>query len=255
MRSRIRSASVILGSLTVLSGWGGVQAALIQKDSADFTNIYDFTSVTDPATAGGIGTGWTWHSGSELWPDPTASSGIVTYKGTGHWLNSFTTPNGSWTAELNLQVTTPSTVRWAIGIYAYGAPTDQSGLVNLNGTVVNWIDEGNPAPGGTNYSYNNADTFHTIRLAFDASDNQYTLWRDGALVAGPMAGDTALAGGAPLRLYIGDLGGEWQDTGARVDMTYIRVDTGGAYAPAVPEPASLGILTATGLLALRRRRS
>lgn len=108
MRSRIRSASVILGSLTVLSGWGGVQAALIQKDSASFTNIYNFTSVTDPATADGIGTGWTWHSGSDQWPDPTASSGIVTYKGTGHWLNSFTTLSGSWTAELQLQVTTPS---------------------------------------------------------------------------------------------------------------------------------------------------
>ena len=138
----------------------------------------------------------------------------------------------SWTAEIRMRLAADE----GNGIVIWGANGAERNILQVNtgntqtltGTV---LDEND-----------NTDAFHTFRLAFEAEDGMYYVWRDGVLLTPD--GIAKQAGTGANRFIVGDC-----CTGipmTTVDLAYIRYDTTGAYSPALeiaaPEPPTLSIV-------------
>jgi hypothetical protein len=139
---------------------------------------------------------------------------------------------GSWTAEISLRLANDD----GNGIVIWGANGAERNILQVNtgntqtltGTVLNEND--------------NTDAFHTFRLAFEARDGLYYVWRDGVLLTPD--GIAKQAGTGANRFIVGDCcSGIVMTT---VDLGYISYDTTGAYSPApavaVTESPTLSIV-------------
>ena len=139
---------------------------------------------------------------------------------------------GSWTAEVRVRLANDE----GNAIVIWGANGAERNILQINtgntqtlsGTVLDESD--------------NTDGFHTFRLAFEAQDGLYYVWRDGQLLTPD--GLAKQAGTSKNRLIIGDCCGGIPMTS--VDLAYIRYDTTGAFSPApavaVTEPPTLSIV-------------
>jgi hypothetical protein len=139
---------------------------------------------------------------------------------------------GSWTAEVSLRLASDD----GNGIVIWGANGAERNILQVNtgntqtltGTV---LDEND-----------NTDAFHAFRLAFEAKDGLYYVWRDGVLLTPD--GIAKQAGTGANRFIVGDCcSGIVMTT---VDLGYISYDTTGSYSPApavaVTEPPMLSIV-------------
>jgi len=136
---------------------------------------------------------------------------------------------GSWTAEISIRLANDE----GNGLVIWGANGAERNILQVNthstttltGTV---LDEND-----------NTDAFHTFRLAFEARDGLYYVWRDGALLTPD--GIAKQAGTGANRFIVGDCcSGIPMST---VDLEYIRYDTTGAYSPpAIVAAPSLSIV-------------
>ena len=139
---------------------------------------------------------------------------------------------GSWTAEISLRLANDE----GNGLVIWGANGVERNILQVNtgntqtliGTVLDESD--------------NTDGFHTFRLAFEAQDGLYYVWRDGVLLTPD--GIAKQAGTGANRLIVGDCCSGIPMT--TVDLEYISYDTTGAYSPpaeiAVPESPTLSIV-------------
>ena len=93
----------------------------------------------------------------------------------------------------------------------------------------------------------NTDDYHTFRIAKEPGLLEFSLWRDGVLVA-----ENLVSGADSLnRLILGDIGGGW---GAGISVDYLRF-TEGAFAPTeIPEPATILLIGLGALCLIPRKR-
>ena len=139
---------------------------------------------------------------------------------------------GSWTAEISLRLANDE----GNGVVIWGANGVERNILQVNtgntqtltGTVLDESD--------------NTDGFHTFRLAFEAQDGLYYVWRDGVLLTPD--GIAKQAGTGANRFIVGDCCSGIPMT--TVDLGYISYDTTGAYSPApavaVTEAPTLSIV-------------
>lgn len=256
MSRYVLTASAVLSSLVASSFLSNAQAALVQKDSTNFTHIYDLAGV-DNTTALTLGADWIYTEQHWSYTYATGAGGAVSHYGGNNWRHAYSSVANGYTIEARMQVVQPTDARHDIGIYVTPTTSDQSAFLNFNNDNVNWLDLGNgyPGPGaGTDFASTNTDAFHTLRLAFDPASG-FSIWRDNVLLTENVFG---YGGDTPdpnnnITVYLGAIGGAWQDaSNTRVDIDYVRIDTTGGYAP-IPEPAALSLI-GLGALALRRRK-
>jgi hypothetical protein len=124
---------------------------------------------------------------------------------------------GSWTAEISIRLANDE----GNGLVIWGANGAERNILQVNthntqtltGTV---LDEND-----------NTDAFHTFRLAFEAKDGLYYVWRDGVLLTPD--GIAKQAGTGANRFIVGDCCSGIPMT--TIDLEYIRYDTTGAFSP------------------------
>ncbi|PCH55267.1 MAG: hypothetical protein COC21_03080, partial [Verrucomicrobiales bacterium] len=129
---------------------------------------------------------------------------------------------GSWTAEISIRLAADE----GNGLVIWGANGAERNILQVNtgntqtltGTVLDQND--------------NTDAFHTFRLAFEAQDGLYYVWRDGVLLTSD--GIAKQAGTGANRFIVGDCCSGIPMT--TVDLKYIRYDTTGAFSPGKPSP-------------------
>jgi hypothetical protein len=123
---------------------------------------------------------------------------------------------GSWTAEISVRLAADEDnglVIWgANGVERNILQVNTGNTQTLTGTV---LDEND-----------NTDAFHTFRLAFEAEDGLYYVWRDGVLLTPD--GIAKQAGTGANRFIVGDCCSNIPMS--MVDLEYIRYDTTGAFA-------------------------
>lgn len=250
-----------------------------QKDSANFNFKYEMNVLPTADDQGGaVGPDWTVStSGGVVSEEPAVFGGALHYKFSneiGHYeFNNTDTGAGisfdtGYTIEIRVQ--TPldpagfdSTPPRALAVVALpgGGHNDTLGWMSTGRDHVEWADIGDPGSGKYLGNDGAADDFHIFRYVQQPGVNEFSVWRDGVLLAitSPSSpeGATTLAGadlglGAnhPLeKIAFGKEGGNW---GGEVILDYIRFDTTGAFAP-VPEPASLSLAAVSAVLLLGRR--
>ena len=241
MTRYVRGLIVALVIGLVLGAAPPAMADLVIKDSSAFNHQYngDVTPVPNYTETGAFQLG------------PSTDGDIMTFRtGFGPTLDATdwsgaATPNG-WTIEFRIKVGTD----FAEG--TLGAVTLYTG----NGSAGDFISVGGSStkilanPGLVVDSNDNTDGFHTFRVAFDNQSGvyPYTTYRDGQLLASyPNGGNYGTD-----NLEFGS-GGSLTG-GPTVELDYLRWDNTGAYAP-IPEPVSLALLGAGGLLLAIARHS
>jgi hypothetical protein len=129
---------------------------------------------------------------------------------------------GSWTAEISIRLAADD----GNGIVIWGANGAERHILQIN--------TGNTQAfaGAVLDENDNTDGFHTFRLAFEAQDGLYYMWRDGVLLTPD--GLAKQAGTGASRFIVGDCCSSYLMT--TVDLAYIRYDTTGAFSP-VPRGA------------------
>jgi len=222
-----------------------------QKDSADFANqsngdqIWDGTAYVgdwDGATASGGTTADYSLNGSNLAINQTTNNGWLQQdSGTSAWESLG--PDDSWTAEMRVHVLSAPG-----GVSLWGAQTGPgAGIITVND---NGVTPGAGVGLGLSTA-DNTDGFHTFRLAYDSSEGDYSVWRDGLLLTDSQGAtlNTGLS-----RLIVGDCCSSYGGDGNVFEVEYVRYDVTGAFAP-VPEPTTLAVvgLALAGVLAVRRR--
>jgi len=128
---------------------------------------------------------------------------------------------GSWTAEISIRLANDA----GNGIVIWGANGAERNILQVNthntqtltGTVLDTND--------------NTDGFHVFRLAFEAQDGLYYVWRDEVLLTPD--GIARQAGTGANRFIVGDCCSGIKMTTA--DLGYIRYDTTGAFGPPPPK--------------------
>ena len=158
-------------------------------------------------------------SGTHLLYDHTGSTAGTTLDGTSAGWD--TANEGSWTFEISLK------------------------LIEVDAGFILWLgtgshriqveiyDDRTQDLGGNAYtvSHNNEDNaFHTFRVAHDAVNGRYHLWRDGQRLT-PVAGAPYDQTSADDRLLFGDYTGGSFGTNFKVEIEHIRFDFTGAYLP------------------------
>jgi hypothetical protein len=130
---------------------------------------------------------------------------------------------GSWTAEISIRLAADD----GNGIVIWGANGAERHILQIN--------TGNTQAfaGAVLDENDNTDGFHTFRLAFEAQDGLYYMWRDGVLLTPD--GLAKQAGTGASRFIVGDCCSSYLMT--TVDLAYIRYDTTGAFSPVPGEPA------------------
>ncbi|MEZ5324911.1 MAG: PEP-CTERM sorting domain-containing protein [Verrucomicrobiales bacterium] len=228
-------------------------AALNILDSASFANQYSGTDLFDGTTAIN---GWEAAGGAtDANLALNGSNLVMTLSDTNGWLQHdngatpWETGSGSWTVEARALVGSSA---GAGGFVIWGALNGERDIMTVREGSVTTL-------GGTVFDSNsNIDTFHTFRLAYDATGDAYHYFRDGVQLT-PDEGIGQQAGTANTRLIIGDCctsvdGSTLGGPGSSIEIEYIRYDNTGAFSP-VPEPSVAGLL-ALGLAGVfvRRRR-
>jgi len=128
---------------------------------------------------------------------------------------------GSWTAEIRIRLAADD----GNGLVIWGANGAERNILQVNTGNTQTL-------GGTVLDENdNTDAFHTFRMAFEAKDGLYYVWRDGVLLTPD--GIAKQAGTGANRFIVGDCCSGIPMT--TVDLEYIRYDTTGAFSPA-PDP-------------------
>lgn len=136
---------------------------------------------------------------------------------------------GSWTAEIRVRLAEDDNN----GIVIWGANGSEravilietDGVSVLNGDFLNDED--------------NTDGFHDFRVAYDAEDETYLVWRDGESLT-PDEGLPAQAATGNNRFIVGDCCSTVEMTS--VDLEYIRYDTTGAWSPGSGAPPVISSL-------------
>ena len=129
---------------------------------------------------------------------------------------------GSWTAEISVRLAADD----GNAVVIWGANGAERSILQVNTGNTQAF---NGAVLDTN---DNTDAFHTFRLAFEAEDGLYYVWRDGVLLTAD--GLAKQAGTGANRFIVGDCCSSYLMT--TVDLAYIRYDTTGAFSP-VPRGA------------------
>jgi len=134
---------------------------------------------------------------------------------------------GSWTAEISVRLAADD----GNGIVIWGANGAERHILQIN--------TGNTQAfaGAVLDENDNTDAFHTFRLAFEAEDGLYYMWRDGVLLTPD--GLAKQAGTGASRFIVGDCCSSYLMT--TVDLAYIRYDTTGAFSPGAPAPGVDGL--------------
>ncbi|SVD64352.1 uncharacterized protein METZ01_LOCUS417206, partial [marine metagenome] len=134
---------------------------------------------------------------------------------------------GSWTAEISVRLAADD----GNAVVIWGANGAERSILQIN--------TGNTqAFGGAVLDENdNTDGFHTFRLAFEAVDGLYYMWRDGSLLTPDGLAKQADTGAS--RFIVGDCCSSYLMT--TVDLAYIRYDTTGAFSPGAPAPGVDGL--------------
>lgn len=155
----------------------------------------------------------------------------------------------SWTLEVRAHLigTEPDGDPVNNGFNLWGADGFQRGIVTIQEDSVQSFGR----PGEIFSEEDNDDGFHTYRMAFDADEDLYFLWRDGELISED--GFFAQAQTGNNRLIIGDCCTHANDLAPfifeELEIEYIRYDLDGAYEPAAVETV-LGDFNDDGILGI-----
>lgn len=190
----------------------------IEGDSASFTSRFEGNQIWDGSS---MVNGWTQvNSLIRSLPAPTdlrlinsTPTGVARWiEGTNAGYSAIST--GSWTAEIRVKCT--------------ASPNGFALWFGVGGSriVLTIYDNGTKSlgPNGANVAQNNSDgNFHTFRIANDAPNAKYHVWRDGSRLT-PLAGvpyDQA-ASPADNRLIIGDYTSGTFGDGFDITLDYVR---------------------------------
>jgi len=148
---------------------------------------------------------------------------------------------GDWTLEISLRLDSPN----GFAIWAG---------VGTNRAIVTIYDDRVSDLGSDSFNVTHTvDTagFHDYRIAYDASEAAYHVWRDKVELTSPSGAALDFVGG-DNRLLFGDYTNGTFGDNFDADIAFIRFDGSGAYAP-TPEPSSF-LLSGLGAFALFARR-
>jgi hypothetical protein len=247
-------------TLALCLGWASLaNAELMTKDSADFGTQYTGAQVIQ-------GGDWTLVLSDDGGADYSivgdalqlVSDGSSGSRSGWYTWNNAANLDGTtgWTMEMSFKIVTPNPAaeEYSFGLIASSDATADGtyySAVLTPSNVYNWETQ---ASIGT-YSGDHTDAFHTIRIAQPATASGETpvdaeVWIDGVSLGTMADYDT----GSATTLAIGRTSGAIID-GATTQVEWVRVDTGGAYAP-VPEPGTLALLAFVAIMGIvvRRRR-
>lgn len=156
---------------------------------------------------------------------------------------------GPWTIEIRARVLASNSGTY--GAIVQGSDGNTAGRMQLFDEKVK-VESAEYLEAGGNGA--NADAFHVFRIASYMPDWAQTgpdqvveYWRDGVYI-GQTSDDTEFT----TMLQFGDVLAGAEEVNFQVD--YLRWTYQGAYAPPVPEPASLGLLVLGAGALLRRRK-
>jgi hypothetical protein len=216
---------------------GSSQAAFINKDSSTFANQYNaadgFLPATDPGGA---------YTNGAQGGSPANIGGILRYTtnaGQDNWWDASgwaANPAVGWTVEVEVFMSSIQAGDTGFQMTAGAGSSLGYGALQVKANSVVW--------GTTSFgTASNQDGFHVFRIAQEGNSNITSIWRDGLLVGSAVGTHT--------------INGAWFGDGStssgHADIKYARWDTTGGYAP-IPEPASLALMLAGGLVAIRRVR-
>jgi len=129
--------------------------------------------------------------------------------------------NGSWTLETRIKFRSIDN-----GFVLWLGTDSNRILVEIYDTYTR--DFGNNTF-TTPHEPNADEQFHTYRVAHDASDAVYHVWRDDVRLTPPQG--VGLDGGSDSRMLLGDYTRDIFGNGFDVDIEYVRYDQSGSYAP------------------------
>jgi len=154
--------------------------------------------------------------------------------------------DASFTVEISAQMLSTGAASGTLGTMAifWRSSNDNSTIMYIDDSQVSVNDGGTVMVLST---ADNTDGFHTFRLAYDQPNDEFSVWRDGVLLAEEI--DTPAIGGAD-GLFLGDTSGTGNNGDWDLDTMSI---TSGAFAP-IPEPSTSLLAGLAGLVLLRRRR-
>jgi hypothetical protein len=193
-----------------------------RRDAADFELVADASDIFDGEA---LVNGWVNAGGATSFELNDGYVSMVSAANNG-WLQhdndesiweTGVADGSSWTAEVRVRLVNDE----GNGLVIWGANGVERNILQVNtgntqtltGTVLDESD--------------NTDAFHTFRLAFEAEDGLYHVWRDGKLITPD--GIAKQAGTGANRFIVGDCcSGIVMTT---VDLGYISYDTTGAYSP------------------------
>lgn len=249
-------AASLLTVLWVASAHASMmQASSTEKDSLDFAYKYEANSALPSVEDNGTGmTNWTFFNHTAIDAGFAVSDGVLSYSTManivgGDWFYSTSTVSGSaWAA--NVDVNTSYTIELCAKITnGAGTVPGLHVVASAGGDTKMWLlvapDHIAVSNGYTDTvltTSDNASDYHIYRMAYDAVATDFTIWRDGLIVADDV---TATTSGAAY-LGFGDMSSYGSGAG---EIDYLRWDATGAYAPVVPEPSSAALLL-IGMLSL-----
>ncbi|MEZ5324915.1 MAG: hypothetical protein R3F19_07620 [Verrucomicrobiales bacterium] len=185
------------------------------------------------------------YDGTNLQGDWVNAGGLTEFELDGSILTLVSADNNGWiehaSGETPWEIGVADGGSWTVEISARLAADDPNGIViwAANGTErgIMQIDTGTVTILGAELldENDNTDGFHSFRMAYDAEQELYFFWRDGALLN--EAGSPAQAATTNNRLIVGDCCSSLVMTS--VDLQYIRYDTTGAWSPGSGIAASI----------------
>jgi hypothetical protein len=257
MSHRTLFFTLAAAALCLLTATGSAFAE--SKDSADFAYKYEASSGLPSVEDSGAGkTNWApfLFTGSVSVANDLLSYSTMPNAGGGSWFESSADASGSaWLAKVG--ASTSYTIEFSAKVTEGVGDIPGLHVFFDNGVNCTWLNvDTTKVAVGTGYDettvlvngVNNSTDFHVYRVAYDASDVDLAIWRDGV----PIGADLAPAKDTVYKvLGFGDASSYGSGAGS---IDYFRWDPTGAYAP-VPEPGMLTLLGlgALGLLVLRRK--
>ncbi|MGB1260461.1 MAG: PEP-CTERM sorting domain-containing protein [Akkermansiaceae bacterium] len=224
-------------------------AAVTALDSNSFDNKYIGTDIYNGSTMVGE---WGQQddaglslNGSNLVMENVSANAWIQLGSGSAWA---TAVDNSWTIEFSMRVIDDSspdsqTALWLDG--GVGAGQRQIILVGEN-------DITQFTGGASHGAGDNTTGFQTIRVAYDHTDGNYYIYRNGVL-SNSSPSTTHEGNETGTRLIIGDCCSSMGSAASDVEIEYVRFDGDGAFSP-VPEPSSTALLGLGGLALILRRR-
>mgnify|MGYP001240363604 CR=1 FL=1 len=259
-----RATWITMGAVVSTMSMSVMAAPVAQRASSDFVStVPQIEGDTDPLNLGtwvDVSSGTTWPgvtlNGDGTFTITTPALGVAQYPAIG-WNTehgNFLSTDAGWTVEMRFRVDAANYANRGVFELYLRDNDGENPLTTRVHILANGIVCDSVSPGvNTEYATDFTDGFHTIRITGRSAEGYEfgltSVWIDDVLVIDDQE-SSAYSDYEIVRI------GRWgsQTGGGTITIDYIRLDTTGAYAPAVPEPASLALLGLGSLCALRRRR-